>query len=334
MLRTRRSLIVALSVATLGTAVGIGVAAPASATDSFTFSRGLPSVINAQGDTLYPEGVAYDPSRRALLVSSARNGTVSVVGRDGKARTLINDPTLISTFGLTVDEKRKRVLVTFGDIGVGTRTSPTTAQRQSGLGIFDLRTGKRIKLVNLEFGAEPRAANDVSVDRDGNAYVTDTFGDAIYRVDRHGRVTNQIRDPRFASEAFGLNGIVAHPDGFLLATKYDSGELFKVSTDGKKISAVALDQPILGGDGLALRRDGSLIVVTNRLGSDGLSAVRVLRPGFGWRSATTTKLVNPWPDAAPTTVAVTPSGAYVLSGQLDKLLAGDQTQTTFTLRRL
>jgi hypothetical protein len=29
-----------------------------------------------------------------------------------------------------------------------------------------------------------------------------------------------------------------------------------------------------------------------------------------------------WPDPAPTTVAVTPSGAHVLDGRLDRFLAG------------
>jgi hypothetical protein len=163
--------------------------------------------------------------------------------------------------------------------------------------------------------------------------VTDTLGDVIYTVDRSGTIRGQIRDPRFASDGFGLNGIVWQPDGYLLTVKYDTGELFRVKPDGNDIRPVALDRPLVGGDGLALRRDGSLLVVTNTLGVAGTEAVRVLRPRDNWLRAETARTVGPWPDRAPTTIALAPSGAYVLSGRLDLLLGGDTTSNRFTLRR-
>jgi len=59
----------------------------------------------------------------------------------------------------------------------------------------------------------------------------------------------------------------------------------------------------------------------------------VLGSTDGWRSASRLRQVEPWPDPAPTTVATTPYGEYVVSGRLDVLLSGG-TSESFTLRRM
>jgi hypothetical protein len=59
--------------------------------------------------------------------------------------------------------------------------------------------------------------------------------------------------------------------------------------------------------------------------------VTVLRSTDNYRSA---KVVaaKTWPIAGPTTVALTPHGAYVLSGRIDVLIAGGQSNE-FDLHR-
>jgi histidinol dehydrogenase len=116
--------------------------------------------------------VAWDPTRQALLVGSTRHVTVSVVRPDGQVRTLVSDQRMVSTFGLRVDAARNRLLVAFADIGVGERTGPGTFYRQSGVGIFDLRTGAPLHLVDLAIGDGRHGANDLALDWAGNAYVT------------------------------------------------------------------------------------------------------------------------------------------------------------------
>ncbi|GIJ50743.1 hypothetical protein Val02_76290 [Virgisporangium aliadipatigenens] len=273
---------------------------------------------------LHPEGVAWDPTRNALLVSSATEGSVSVVTPRG-VRPLAGDPRMISTFGITVDARRGRLLVTYGDLGVSPRSTPETVKKVGGLGIFDLRTGRVLHMVR--FGLAP---NDVTLDPAGNAYVSDTVSDTVWKVDVGGHATPFATDARFAAEGFGLNGIVWHPEGYLLGVNYTTGALLKITTN-RAVSAVTLDRPLVGGDGLAVRRDGTLIAVTNSLGAPGTDAVRTIVGTRGFRSGRSTGLVE-WPVSAPTTVAVTPRGAWVLSGRLDVLLAGGSAPD-FVLRR-
>jgi sugar lactone lactonase YvrE len=271
----------------------------------------LPKTINGHGTALHPEGVAWDPTRHAFLIGSLHHGDISVVGADGRARTLVHDPRVTQTLGLHVDAPRSRLLAVTAD----------------GVGIFDLRTGRTLHLVKA--GVRP---NDLAVDRVGNAYVSDPGSDAIFRVDVAGRVTVQVRDPKLADPEFGLNGIVWHPTGYLLAVRYLDGKLLRISLRDGRVDEVRLDRPLIGGDGLVLRADGQLVVVTNKLGAPGEDAVTVLRPRGLWSEAKVTQR-QAWPIAAPTTVAVTPYGSYVLNGLLDVFLTQGTTSDEFFITR-
>jgi sugar lactone lactonase YvrE len=319
--------------ALLGTgAATAGAAAPQPVAAVGHHALSLPPVIVGHTASLHPEGVAWDPTRHGFLVSSVRHGTVSFVAPDGTVRPFAADDRMVSTFGLHVDAVRGRVLVTFGDIGLGERSTPDSIRRSSGVGIFDLATGRLLHLVDLGTTPGPHGANDLAIDAAGNAYVTDVFSTELYRVDQHGRASVLAQDPRFAAASFGMNGIVVHPAGYVLAVNYESGRLFRIRLHGDhRVDEVALDRPLIAGDGMALRRDGTLVVVTNGLGGAGTDAIQFVRPQPGWSSANVGPAVA-WPDKSPTTVALTPRGAYVVAGRLDALLAG-QTADDFVLRR-
>ncbi len=319
-LRVSGALLIAASLAVL--APGVSAA-----------GHGYPPVVNGHAFALHPEGITFDPSRHAFLVGSLRHGTVSIVAPNGSATTLAADPRIPSIAGVHVDPARSRILAAYGDLGLADNSEPDPAKRRAGLAIFDLRTGAIRHLVDLAVGAG-HLANDVAIDRAGNAYVTDSASDVIYRVDQAGRESVFVQDTRFATTSFGINGIVWHPDGYLLVGKYDNGKLFKVSTRGRPVvTEVGLAQPLPGADGLALRRDGSLIAVTNDAGAPGATdALTVLRSGDGWRSARETRR-DVWPVNDPSTVAISPLGTYAVSGEITTWLGGS-TSDTFTLRRL
>ncbi|TWP52167.1 SMP-30/gluconolactonase/LRE family protein [Lentzea tibetensis] len=280
----------------------------------------VPRVIEGKAPQLHPEGVAWDQSRHAFLVGSAVHGTVSVVRPSGEVGTLAKVPLphQVSTLGLKVDARRGRVLVTYANM--------LSEEVRSGLAIFDLRDGRPLHVVDLAIGAGPHRANDVTVDRAGNAYVTDPVSDAIYRVGVDGRAEVYARDARLGQ--FGNNGIAWHPSGYLVVGHYANGKLFRVTRD--EVDEIALEQPLVGADGIAFRPDGALLVVTNSLASQGRNAVTVLRIAGGQAHVVREKA---WPTTSPTTVTVTPHGAYVVTGYLDKLLAGTPVDD-FRLDRL
>lgn len=283
--------------------------------------------------TLHPEGIAFDPLRGRFLVGSVTHGTVSVVNPDGSARTLVDDPTLITTMGLTVDVLRGRVLVVNGDIGRGDRSTPETIRKTAGLGIYSLFTGHRLRYVDLGALDPSRGhfGNDVAVGLDGTAYVTDSISGAVYRVPLFGAPSVLVRDDRLTPvvSGNGANGIVLHPSGFLLVAQSSGRALYRVPLDRPaELAQIAVDQPIGAPDGLLLEGRNGLLAIDNT------RANRVLRltSTDGWRTATVATSM-PWPDPAPTTMARGRCGVYVLTGRLDLLLTG-MPSDEFRLRRL
>ncbi|OLF13292.1 hypothetical protein BU204_28060 [Actinophytocola xanthii] len=299
----------------------MAAAAPAATGVAQATHGHLPPVLTPAAVNQFPEGVAWDPTRQALLVGSVTMPPViSAVGRDGVARTVVTDPGVPAFLGLKVDARRGRIVAVYGVPGF---PAPT------GLGIYDLATGERERLVDL--GGENHAPNDVALDDRGNAYVTDPSAGAVYRVDLAGQVTTVASDPRLGP-APGANGIAWHPDGYLLVVNHTTGRLYRLA--GGRVSEVWMPEPLVGADGIGLRRDGTLVVVTNTiLGLPGSTVeVHELAVVAGGRVALPLR-ATPWPDPAPTTVAVTPHGDYVLDGHLDVLFSGG-TATDFVLRRV
>ncbi len=318
---------------TAAVAALLAVISPAAVAAPVVASPAQVSITGRTADR-YPEGIAWDPTRRSFLISSIATGRISVVGRDGVPQPFGVAPG-VSTFGLHVDAPRNRVLVTYADIGAGERSSEATAYKQSGVAVYDLRSGRLLRRVDLNTtrlnpAGGRHGANDLAIDAVGNAYVSDPAADAIYKIDRAGRASVLVRDARLRSDSIGVNGIVWDPAGFLLAVRYDTGVLLRI-TPGGRISEVAVGKKLVGGDGLAMTRNHQLIAVTNKLGAPGVEEVTVLSSADGFRSARV-RSTEAWPVAAPTTAAVAPDGTYVLSGEIDVLLAGGMSDR-FTIRR-
>jgi sugar lactone lactonase YvrE len=298
-------------------ALALGLlAAPVPAT-----ATPLPDVLRPAADNLFPEGVAWDPSRHALLVGSFTTpARISAVGRDGVARTIVSDPGLPGFAGLKVDLRRHRILAVYGN---------PAAPGPSGVAVYDLATGHRRALVDLRGGA----VNDLALDPGGTAYVTDAQAGAVYRVDPAGHASTLVSDPRLLP-AIGANGIIWHPGGFLVVVNYTTGRLFRIDPRHPALTEVRMPAPLVGGDGLALRPDGTLLVVTNALAAlpGSRPAIHELALLGGGRIAVPLR-DEAWPDPAPTTAAVTPFGTYVLDGRLDRFLAGTPA-TDLVLRRV
>jgi hypothetical protein len=235
-------------------------------------------------------------------VGSRTEGTIHTVDDAGSIEVLVASPGLSATLGLQIDGDRLLAAGAIGASGIG-------------LGIYDLNSGVVLRVVDLGDVAGPggHLANDVAVDHDGNAYVTDTLGAVIYRVTPGGDASRFVEDPRFGL----LNGIDFHPDGYLVVASIGGPRLFRVST-AMPVEVTQIDTPFtVSGDGIVFRPDGALAVVSNALAADG----SVLGPGVtlftsddAWQSAA---IAGSWVAiGAPTTAAVRDNDVHAIYAHL------------------
>ncbi|KAK2981295.1 hypothetical protein RJ640_006996 [Escallonia rubra] len=229
-----------------------------------------PHVINFRSPNLYPESLTWDSSAQHFVVGSLRHRTALSVSDAAVVDTLISDPLLppnSSLLGLALDHPRRRLLAAVH--------SPYSSS-SSALAAYDLRSRRRLFLTPLH---EPSAtdsssgANDVAVDFSGNAYVTNSAGNLIWKVNLDGEATILSRSPLFTANpvergtpysSCGLNGIAYISKGYLLVVQSNTGKLFKVNVDDGATRTVLLNKDLTGGDGIAVRRDGVVVVVSSR----------------------------------------------------------------------
>jgi sugar lactone lactonase YvrE len=101
-------------------------------------------------------------------------------------------------------------------------------------------------------------ADDVGADEDGNTYVTDVLGSKIWKVSPDGEPLSIIKNATFIqrpgawNNLIGLNGIIYHPNGYLLVIHTTGGDLFKVEPRTGAVSVVKVLGSLKRGDGLEL----------------------------------------------------------------------------------
>jgi len=133
---------------------------------------------------------------------------------------------------------------------------------------------------------EPSLADDVAVDHEGNAYVTDAKSSKIWKVGVNGELLSVIRNNLFNikqwhSSFVALNGIVYHPNGYLLVVHTASGKLFKVYPATEEVRAVKVKGSLFMGDGLEILSPTKIVVA-------GSIATRQVESSDDWETATVT----------------------------------------------
>lgn len=265
----------------------------------------FPERINFVAERQYPEGIAYSSQLGKFLVTSIPLGKIGTVDTDGRYEDLLTDPGFIAGIGMKVADGR--VFVCNSDQGRSVRSTPQTTRQTAELLVFDLSTRQLIRRTDLDAllpAADPNFANDVTIAPDGTAYVTDSFSPVIYKVTRDGAASILARDDaRFGNPGFGLNGIVYHPNNFLIVANTGQGKLYKVDlANGNAVTeiVVANTSPVansLPGDGLTLLNN-DLYVVT------GGNRVAQVRSTDNWQTASVVKYDAMGYTGATTSVAV------------------------------
>jgi len=280
-----------------------------------------PNSITIEGIALNPEGIEYDPNDQTFLLSSLNAAPITKVNMDGTYKPFTSGEQFpLSTAGLQVDTKRNRLLVA-GFNGTEMMDNDPKTKGVSFLRVYNLKTGVLEKETNLSSLAPEAAAyfaNDIAVDSEGNAYITDWYAGLIYKVDLDGKASIFWRNT--SGIAGGPNGIDYHPDGYLLVSIikvndkgiYEKHGLVKVPLVNPSTSTnVVITNVAFGGfDGMVITPKGKVIGVTNNRKTGGGNTLIELTSKDNYKSAQVTqaKAITP-----STTVALTPKGeAYVI----------------------
>ncbi|WP_437276329.1 hypothetical protein WME90_34490 [Sorangium sp. So ce375] len=309
------------AVATLGlTAMGCARA------EVVTLERtGQPMTVHRPA--LYPETIEYDSRSDRFLVSSFREGAIYAVDGDGGASLVVDDPRLCSVLGIAVDAERGRLWAVSSDLGASVKPSAAGPKNLAAVGVYDLSTGKAIHYVDLApLSPGAHLVNGIALDSAGNAYVTDSFSPTIYKVDSQGNASVFLRDERFAGEGINLNGVVVHPDGYLLVVKKSDGSLFRVPlADPSRLSRVDIAERFVGGDGLVLVGKRDLVVVANQAAGVASNAAFSLSSEDGWSTARL-RAVQRLGDVYPTTGVLRNGKLYVIYSKLNELIQSSPEQ--------
>jgi len=295
-------------------------------------SAGAQAVIAAPA--LYPETIVSDATGKQLLAGSVREGAVYQLSLDGSAKKLIDDTRLISVLGIALDPARSRVLVTSSDLGIGSKRSAQGPKRHAALGIYDRKSGRALQFVDLSALAPNgnHLLNGITIDPQGNAYVTDSLSPVIYKVTPEGHASVFLEHGEFSGEGINLNGIVYHPAGFLLVIKKSSGALYRIpANDPARFTRVHITEDLRGGDGLLLAED-KLWLIANKIPAYANNAAHLLQSSDGWTSAAVQRR-EPLGESYPTTAAAISGKIVVLSTQLDELLGSSDAQRASLIAR-
>lgn len=285
----------------------------------------LPETVTFSSASLYPEGVDWDAGNQRFLVTSIHTGVVTAVTPDGNTSVFAQDAKMVSAVGIRIDESRDRVLVCNADPGASKFSSKETTGKLAALAVFQLSTGKIISYINLAEGLDGgHFCNDIAIDKNGNAYITDSFSTVIYKVTPDYKHSVLINDKTFSGNSFNLNGIVVR-DNYLLVDKMNSGQLFKIPLDNpQSFTEVKLPEKLEGADGLVWAPDGSLIVIANNNAHVGIPASAAVNASVkltstdDWKTASITGK-SPTGDVFATTGTVVDGKVYVIYAMLHVL---------------
>ncbi len=168
---------------------------------------------------------------------------------------------LLSILGVLVDDRQGRVWVC--SVPAPTREPP--ASGTSSLMAFDLKTG--VQQLNLPFPAPASVCNDITLAKNGAAYISDTPNGRIFRVARGSRQLELFaQDERLN----GIDGIVFSGDGTLYANSVTTNKLWRIAIgkDGKvgAIADITPSEPLKGADGFRLISGNRFLLEENAAG--------------------------------------------------------------------
>jgi sugar lactone lactonase YvrE len=218
----------------------------------------LPTRYVLPGSSVFPEGIAYDEGKQLVFVSSTTDGTVFRGSASDETLTQFLAPAAdgrTTAIGLEVDGKG-HLFVAGGGTGF--------------IWIYDELTGALI--ARLSGGSTPTFINDIALDDNGVAYITDSMSPVIYRAVPNGsggytieRWLELTGAPIVYTPGFNLNGMVVSSNNrYLFTVQTNTGKLYRIEIATKEIVQLDVGGALfMAGDGLWIHGN-SLYVLQNQ----------------------------------------------------------------------
>lgn len=278
--------------------------------------------IALMGQALFPESCNINPTNGDLYVGSSADGSIQKITQSGDT-SWFNAPGangMKAASGMVVDAANNHLWVLNMD-----HSNPKIGS--GSVNIFDLNTKALIKSIALPKDGASHSPNDIVLDKDGNAYFTDSFSPIVWMVKKDmSGVEKLVEDKQFTLDptSYNLNGIAFTPDGkYLIASvanvagKLNGGDgmLFRIDPSTKEIVKINF-KGNGGGDGIGFGPDGALYMAMMRTG---LSKVTFTND---YKDAAATMVSNA-DDVraaivdAPTTARVYNNNLYVVNSQFN-----------------
>ena len=216
-----------------------------------------------------------------------------------------------SIFGVFADDKSNTLWACSGAGFGGRPAADAPPPPPSALYAFDLKTGAH--KAHYAFPTAGGFCNDIAIDKNGNAYATDTNNMQVVLLKKGAKeLVVWSADGAYGPKGGVLDGIAVLGDRVITNT-LGTSKLFStpIGKDGKAGTSVELklDAPVERPDGMRSFGKNSLLVVEG--GSGGHLSKVVLDGDTGKR----TVLKDGFPDG-PVAVTVVGTTGYVLEGQL------------------
>ena len=301
-------------------------------------SNHLVNSIEINSPKLYPEGISYSTKKERFFLGSYYHGSIISVDGKGNIKEFVNDQELVSVIGIKVDQKRDRVIVCNSDSGFGKKSSEVSIGKLAQIRIYDLDSGKLQETIDLSHLYQGgHFVNDLTIDLDGNIYVTDSFSPVIYKIDTKAKASILTQSEVFQAPqgSFGLNGIV-YLDEYLIVAKANEGKLYKVSLKNPQdIQEILLDKRINSIDGLLLQKDNALILVSNNFANAPFDeAVYKIQSTDNWESGKVKAVKKIEGEVFPTTLTEVADSIYVNYSYLPDLIMDKPTVAQFKIQKI